>query len=92
MSMTLVSLSVPAPQQASRRRWLRIAGKNLLMVPVAPMIGYLLFDATGVTAAIAGMNPVLHQILGEGFGHVGLCYSAHNVLTAGKAFFRAFQV
>ncbi len=62
-------------------RWGHV-GRNLLMVPVFPMAGYLLLDRTGISHAMIQSGLIPKAVLGEGFGHVGLCFSLHYVIHA----------
>jgi hypothetical protein len=65
--------------------------KNVLYVPILPAIGYLGLDATGVSSAIAADSAALKAILGEGFGHAGLCFSLHFVIKAGWHFWKTIR-
>ena len=62
--------------------------KNMLMIPVLPVIGYYAGDATGFSDFIGSQGDALHRVLGEGFGHAGLCFSLHYVLSAGWHFWK----
>ena len=62
--------------------------KNMLMIPVLPAIGYLGLDATGISGFLTQDSAALKTILGEGFGHAGLCFSLHYVLSAGWHFWK----
>jgi hypothetical protein len=59
--------------------------KHLLMAPVFPMAGYLLLDQTGISHFLVQAGWIPKIVLGEGFGHVGLCFSLHYVVNAVKA-------
>lgn len=61
--------------------WMQVA-KNLLLVPLFPMVGYICLDQTGISSALSDAGLIPHAILGEGFGHVGLCFSIHYFATA----------
>jgi hypothetical protein len=63
-----------------------------LMVPVLPLAGYFLLDATGLTNLIIGHNTILARIIGEGFGHAGMCFSLHYVFQSGKHFWKSVQL
>jgi hypothetical protein len=66
--------------------------KNIAMIPVFPLVGFLSLDYTGVTEFLANQSEALKQILGEGFGHVGLCFSVHYFINAGKSFWKALKL
>jgi hypothetical protein len=51
--------------------------KYFLLVPLFPLLGYYLLDQTGVSQWLITVGVIPGQILGEGFGHVGLCFSIH---------------
>lgn len=72
-----------------RKGQLMKALRNILLIPVLPFIGYFGLDATGVTESIAQKSPAMERILGEGFGHAGLCFSLHYVMGAGSHLWRA---
>lgn len=64
--------------------------KNLLLFPIPPAIGFLLFDSTGITHSIANLHPSFHQIIGhEGLGHAGLCFGLHYLVQSGRALWQA---
>ncbi len=71
---------------ASRKAHFKLSLKNILLIPVLPLIGYFCLDATGVTDMVIHHNPIMQRIMGEGFGHAGLCFSLHYVLQAGRHF------
>ncbi|MBY0449979.1 MAG: hypothetical protein K2X01_05075 [Cyanobacteria bacterium] len=75
----------------SRQKSLRYAAKNALLIPVLPLAGYWGLDATGVTETIASHSPMMERILGEGFGHAGLCFSLHFVLQAVQGVYYALK-
>lgn len=62
--------------------FLMAALKYLVLVPVFPLLGYYLLDQTGVSHWLVSQGLIPARILGEGFGHVGLCFSIHYVFTA----------
>jgi hypothetical protein len=62
---------------------------NAAKVPVLPILFYYSLDATGVTDALAANGEAWSRILGEGFGHAGLCFSIHYVINAAKSFSKA---
>lgn len=55
--------------------------KFFLLVPLFPVAGYCLLDQTGVSQFLVEHGAIPHPILGEGFGHVGLCFSVHYVFS-----------
>lgn len=57
--------------------------KNILLIPIPAIAGYLTLDATGLTDLAAGASPAVERILGEGFGHAGFCYGLHYAARAG---------
>jgi hypothetical protein len=54
--------------------------KAFVLVPIFPLLGYYLLDQTGISKSLVGAGMIHPAILGEGFGHVGLCFSLHYVL------------
>ncbi len=89
-----LSLTVPSQESetfnASRRvalsaRYSKIALKSFLFVPLFPLLGHYLIDQTGISQWLIATGIVPAQILGEGFGHVGLCFSIHYLFTGLKA-------
>lgn len=83
------------PVEIGKQRWslLKSALKNILLIPIPPAIGYLLFDKTGITAQISHLHSSLHNIIGhEGFGHVGLCFSVHYLVNAGRDIWNALKL
>ncbi len=68
----------------SRKKHFKLSLKNMLLIPVLPLVGYYGLDATGITELLVHHNPVLFRIMGEGFGHAGLCFSLHYVINACK--------
>ena len=74
-----------------RKRHLKEALKNVLLIPVCPAIGYFCIDATGLTYLITAHHPALIRIVGEGFGHAGLCYSLHFVFKACRHLWQAIK-
>ncbi|MBX2860868.1 MAG: hypothetical protein KTR14_06520 [Vampirovibrio sp.] len=94
------SWSASSKQQAEKiQGWLteyqceqlRLVVLNVLKFPLPPLIGYFLLDATGVTASIAQVNPVIFKIMGEGFGHAGLCFSIHYFVQAASHLVKVFR-
>jgi hypothetical protein len=65
--------------------------KCFFLVPVFPMLGYYLLDQTGFSHWMIVQGLIPARILGEGFGHVGLCFSIHYVFTGFHEMFRAFR-
>jgi len=63
-----------------------------LLVPVLPLVGYFAFDATGLTSLMIGHNTMLTRIIGEGFGHAGMCFSLHYVFQSGKHLWKSLQL
>ena len=63
---------------------LKKAARNLVMVPVFPVIGYVLLDQPGISQYLMQHGIIPKAVLGEGFGHVGLCFSLHYVIHAVK--------
>ncbi len=74
-----------------RQKSLCYAAKNAILIPVLPLAGYWGLDATGVTETIASHSPMMERILGEGFGHAGLCFSLHFVLQAVRGVYYAIK-
>lgn len=68
------------------------AGRNLVLVPIFPLCGSLLLDQTGVSASLVQSGLIPQSILGEGFGHVGLCFSIHYLAAALQCVWRALQL
>ena len=66
--------------------------KNLLLVPIFPLCGYVLLDQTGVSQALVSYQIVPKAILGEGFGHVGLCFSIHYFAAALQALWKGYRL
>ena len=65
--------------------------KCFLLVPVCPLLGYYLLDLTGFSHWLVTQGLIPARILGEGFGHVGLCFSIHYVFTGVREFYRALR-
>ncbi len=65
--------------------------KNFLMIPVVPLVGYFCLDQTGVTALMTQHSPMMHHIMGEGFGHIGACFSLHYVFKSFSHFGKAIK-
>lgn len=63
--------------------------KYLLLVPLFPLLGYYLLDQSGFSQWLIQMGIVPQAILGEGFGHVGLCFSIHYLVSAACAVWKA---
>jgi len=73
----------------TRREHLKLALKNLVMIPILPATLLIGLDQTpgmsvSITDYIAHDNPAMTRVLGEGFGHAGLCFSLHFVFNAGR--------
>jgi hypothetical protein len=68
------------------------AVKCFVLVPIFPMAGYYLLDQTGVSHWLMVQGIIPAGILGEGFGHVGLCFSIHYVFTGFRELFRGFRL
>lgn len=51
--------------------------KYFLLVPLFPLLGYYLLDQSGFSQWLIAVGVIPAEILGEGFGHVGLCFSIH---------------
>lgn len=66
--------------------------KCFLLVPVFPMLGYYLLDQTGFSHWLVTQGLIPARILGEGFGHVGLCFSIHYVFTGFREVYRAVRL
>lgn len=62
--------------------------KSFLMVPLCPMLGYYLLDQTGISQAMVTQGLIPQEILGEGFGHVGLCFSIHYAFNGVQSLFK----
>jgi len=71
---------------------LRSACTYLILVPMFPLLGYYLLDQTGFSHWMVSHGLIPAKILGEGFGHVGLCFSIHYIFTAIRDLFRAFRL
>jgi hypothetical protein len=67
------------------------AAKFFLLVPLCPVIGYFLLDQTGFSGFLVRQGLIPHAILGEGFGHVGLCFSVHYVFNGVKALIKGLN-
>lgn len=80
------ALSSPKKAQKPPATWSAFF-KNLLLAPLFPMAGYLLLDQTGISQFFVQQGFIPSAVLGEGFGHVGLCFSFHYVLNALKLLF-----
>ncbi|MBY0404885.1 MAG: hypothetical protein K2X66_13375 [Cyanobacteria bacterium] len=80
---------VQAPLPKNRKHFFVKGLKNLILVPVLPLSMYYGLDATGVTDFLGDKSEAMKRILGEGFGHAGLCFSLHYVFNAGKSFWQA---
>lgn len=69
--------------------------KSFTLVPLFPFLGYYLLDQTGVSLQLVNMGLIPKAILGEGFGHVGLCFSIHYIFTGardlGKGFYSLYK-
>jgi hypothetical protein len=65
-----------------RAGYLKRGLRSLLMIPVFPLAGYLLMDQTGLSQWIVQVGLLPARMVGEGFGHVGLCFSVHYVINA----------
>lgn len=65
--------------------------KAFLLVPLFPLAGYWLLDQTGISHALVKGGLIPSAILGEGFGHVGLCFSLHYILDGIKGLMRGVQ-
>ncbi|HEY9687073.1 MAG TPA: hypothetical protein V6C52_08880 [Coleofasciculaceae cyanobacterium] len=63
--------------------------RNLLLIPVFPVLGYYGLDQSGVSDFLVSHGLMIREILGEGFGHVGLCFSLHYVMNAAGALYKA---
>src|SRR6476619_6771608 len=63
-----------ARQLAPGRPHFMAAFKALALVPLFPLAGYCLLDQTGISHALVKAGYIPGAILGEGFGHVGLCF------------------
>ena len=88
---TVPSPSVPSATGLRRKVYLKRGLKNLVMIPILPLSGYFLLDATGVTNLLIGHSPMMTRILGEGFGHAGLCFSLHYVFESVKYFYKGLR-
>jgi hypothetical protein len=67
------------------------AFRALLLVPLFPLLGYYLLDQTGISQALVHAGWIPKPILGEGFGHVGLCFSLHYILDGAKGLIKGVQ-
>ena len=66
--------------------------KALILVPIFPMLGYYLLDQSGLSQWMVVHGLIPARILGEGFGHVGLCFSIHYVFKGLRQLFRAGKI
>lgn len=64
--------------------------KYAVLVPVFPLMGYYLLDQTGVSSLLMTYGIIPQAILGEGFGHVGLCFAIHYVIKSLQYFSESF--
>ena len=92
----LHSPSMPSPQTSPTRAvqqesHLMLGLRALLMVPLFPLLGYWLLDQTGVSQSLVAAGVIPQPILGEGFGHVGLCMSIHYLIQGGQSLARAIM-
>lgn len=81
--------SAPPSRSAGGYSHFSLALKALLMVPLFPLLGYWLLDQTGISQAMVTSGLIPKAILGEGFGHVGLCMSIHYLIQGGQSLVRA---
>lgn len=63
-----------------------------LLIPVFPLLGYMGLDQTGISAWLVAQGWIPQAILGEGFGHVGLCFSLHYVIAALRSLWSGLRV
>jgi hypothetical protein len=84
-----------------KRQWTRVhqakpflltGCKALILVPIFPMLGYYLLDQSGLSHWMVVHGLIPDRILGEGFGHVGLCFSIHYVFKGLRQLFRAGKI
>lgn len=69
-----------------------LACKHFLYVPLFPLAGHYMLDQSGLSQWLMAVGIIPAQILGEGFGHVGLCFSIHYLFTGCKALWKALQL
>lgn len=100
VSVKPIALQVVQPgtqvSEASRR-W-RLSGRHglaalkfFLLVPLLPLLGYWLLDQTGVSQWLVEVGIIPGAILGEGFGHVGLCFSIHYLFNGVRSSWKALK-
>lgn len=94
-----IQISKPAPLAApiSNRgnlsgEYLLSALKYFLLVPLFPLLGYCLLDQTGISQWLITVGVIPAEILGEGFGHVGLCFSIHYLFSGLQAIWKALSL
>jgi hypothetical protein len=80
------------------QRW-RLVGESslsalkfFLLVPLFPLLGYYLLDQTGFSQWLITAGVIPGQVLGEGFGHVGLCFSIHYLFNGLREIGKAIHI
>jgi hypothetical protein len=99
VSAESISLTAHSDSKAIYAKRLKLSGKHgmaalkyFLLVPVFPFLGYWLLDQTGCSAWLVSSGFVPQAILGEGFGHVGLCFSIHYLFSGLHAIWKALSL
>lgn len=96
LPVSVASQEAPQSDSLLRRRsagrygWLAL--KSFLLVPLFPLVGFWLLDQTGFSQWLIGTGFMPEAILGEGFGHVGLCFSIHYLFTGFRAAWKAISL
>lgn len=84
-------VSTPLKKEGESKSEFLSALKSFLLVPLCPLLGYYLVDQTGISHAMVVQGLIPQEILGEGFGHVGLCFSIHYAFNGVQSLFKACQ-
>ena len=84
--------SLPEHKTGRAVPFLVSAVKYFCLVPVFPLLGFYMLDQTGFSHWLVAQGLIPVEILGEGFGHVGLCFSIHYVFTGFRELFRAIRL
>lgn len=96
IALQLVQSESSVSEISRRRRLSGLHGmaalKSILLVPVFPLLGYWFLDQTGFSEWLVGTGFVPSAILGEGFGHVGLCFSIHYLFTGLRSGWKAISL
>jgi hypothetical protein len=84
-------ITTPSPRYQASWTACRKGLLYALLVPVFPLLGYYLLDQTGISHFLMTRGIIPAGILGEGFGHVGLCFSIHYVGKSFQYFWKALS-